>query len=91
MKRYRIYFALPAESRLRVYTMYLSQFLKGFSVFHLDGYWNGLREDSILIEYVGKHEEHEQLRHAAWHARTLFKQESVLFTVEDIQAEFVTA
>ena len=90
MKRYRIYFGLPAEG-LAVYTSYLSSFLDGFSVFHLDGYWHGTKEDSILVEYIGKPEEESQLHHAAWHARTLFNQESVLFTVEDIQAQFITA
>ena len=91
MKRYRIYFGLPAEVGLGMYTSYLSSFLDGFSVFHLDGYWHGTREDSILVEYIGTPEEGTQLHHAARYARTLFNQESVLFTVEDIQVQFITA
>lgn len=95
MKRYRITFSPtgdhPEHVTVDAYVGWLAVVLEGFSVFYHQGWWRGQPEESVTIEYIGSFGAEPKLRIAAEHARTFFNQKSVLFTVEDIQAEFITA
>ena len=89
MKRYRICFGLPPVHDLDSYLLWLSMQLDSFGVFRLQGYWHGTSEDAVTIEYVGAEVDEPTLRYIARRTRQFFGQESVLFTVEPIQAEFI--
>jgi len=93
MKRYRICFGLsgnhPKHVTVDVYVRWLSTVLEGFAVYRPQGWWHGKPEEAVTIEYVGHWSMEPTLRDAAKYARRFSSQESVLFTVEDVQAEFI--
>lgn len=90
MKRYRICFGLSENHpTVDTYVEWLSTLLEGFAVYRPQGWWRGQPEEAVTIEYVGHWSMEPTLRDAAVQARAFFNQESVLFTIEDVQAVFI--
>ena len=91
MKRYRFYCGL-IDSRGNVVTIlhYTQQMTaKGFTVFETTGYWEGMKEPSIVIEIICESYEINP-KALAERLRKAGSQAAVLWTEEPITAHLVT-
>lgn len=90
MKLYRIYTEWTPEYGETVDAI-IGEHFDGFTTYLALGSWKGQREDAYVVEILthGGPAGYEKVRAAASNIRAANGQESVLFTVYDVEAEFV--
>ena len=60
--------------------------IEGYSLYTIDGYWNGVQETSFVLEIMIEDLNHEALATGIKHA---LHQDSVMVTVQELQVEFI--
>lgn len=84
MIRYRIY----TEKKDNLERL-AGNFFEGFNVSEVKGYWKGKAEKSVIIEILAGEAQAVQVKALALLIKELNKQESVLITREETQADFI--
>lgn len=86
------------KAKFRLYTEDLNRDLvekliaksfKGFTVIEAMGYWNGIRENTLIIEIIATKQDLHLIEHICEKIKQLNKQEAVLFTVDYIDSVMI--
>lgn len=83
MYRYRIY--TEAKNLIKLKRL-ISNAFSSFTLYHVDGYWEGIREKALVIEILtsNKYEEKANIHSLCYQIKEMNRQESVLVTDEKV-------
>ena len=86
MNRVRFYIEDPGslEGQQELYNM-LSLWFEGYTLYRTDGFWEGVREDSMVIEVLGNYDK-MKCDDFADRVKFIFDQDAVMYTREFVEA-----
>jgi len=76
---YRIYTENINRGKLEKLT---GEYFEGFTVINAVGYWQGIKEKSVIIEIIGDRENLGKIKELATHIKINNKQSAVLIQIE---------
>ena len=82
MKLYRIY----TEDNDNL-SMLTSQYFEGFTTYNTVGYWKGIKENSVVIEFVTNDE--YKVKRLVGKIKVENKQETMLVIAQEVEAQFI--